>query len=417
MRAARLLAAGSAGLLLLAACGEDAPDAGSPVTAPPASAQPTAPATAAPTTPPSTAPPTTAAPSLADALPGRTFLSTAVEGFTLVEGTRIELRFDADQLGAHAGCNHLSGAWSADGDVLVVDSLVQTEMACEPSTLMDQDTWLAAVLTSRPTLALDGDTLTVTAEGATVTLVDAATADPDRPLEGTDWTVDSLVSGDVVSSVPAGVRTPTLRFQDGRLQVDTGCNRGGADYTLDGDTVTFGPLALTRMACTAEGAAQTEQHIATVLTGSAQVTIERRTLTLTNGTAGLVALAPDEGADGGGTGDAGGGLVGPAWRLESITTGDTTEPVPTLERWPTLTFDETTVSVDTGCNQGSGSYAVEGDRMTFGPITMTLRLCEDPAGSVETAILGVLGDAATFALGPDGALTLTSGDTTLRYTR
>ena len=49
--------------------------------------------------------------------------------------------------------------------MLVVAEMAMTEMACEPAALMDQDTWLAAVLTSRPTVALDGDTLTLTAEG------------------------------------------------------------------------------------------------------------------------------------------------------------------------------------------------------------------------------------------------------------
>jgi heat shock protein HslJ len=58
--------------------------------------------------------------------------------------------------------------------------MVPTMMACEPSALMDQETWLDAVLTSKPTVAVDGDTLTITADGATVTLVDKEVADPDR---------------------------------------------------------------------------------------------------------------------------------------------------------------------------------------------------------------------------------------------
>jgi heat shock protein HslJ len=413
MSAARLVAAGTAALLLLAACGEDAPDAGGTATAPPATAEPTP----APTEPPTTtAPPTTAAPVLADALPGRTFLSTEVEGFTLVEGTRIELTFDDGDLAARAGCNHLAGAWALDGDVLVVDGLAQTDMACEPSSLMDQDTWLAAVLTSRPSLALDGDTLTVSAEGATVRLVDREIADPDRPLEGTTWTIDTLVSGDtgVASSVPAGVRTPTLLLADGRVQVDTGCNRGGGDYTVDGDTVTLGPIATTRMACVDEGAAATERHILAVLAGTVQVAIEADRLTLTNGTDGLGARAEDATAGGAATGE---GLVGPTWRLESITTGGSTEALPALDRTPTLTFDETTVALDTGCNGGSGSYTVDGDTLAFGPIATTLRLCEDPAGTIETTIVAVLTGTTTFAIDDDGALTLTGGETTLRYVR
>ena len=99
--------------------------------------------------------------------------------------------------------------------MLVVPPMVRTMMACEPSALMDQETWLAAVLTSKPTVAVDGDTLTITAQGATVTLVDKEVADPDRPLEGTTWTAESLISEQAVSSIPAGVRPPTLTLDAG----------------------------------------------------------------------------------------------------------------------------------------------------------------------------------------------------------
>jgi len=144
--------------------------------------------------------------STADALRDKTFVSSAVEGFTLVPDTKITLTFDGDNLSAQGGCNTLGGTWSVEDDVLVVPPMVHTMMACEPSTLMDQETWLDAVLTSKPTVAVDGDTLTISAQGATVTLVDEDVTDPDRPLEGTTWTADSLISAQAVSSIPAGVR-------------------------------------------------------------------------------------------------------------------------------------------------------------------------------------------------------------------
>ena len=80
-----------------------------------------------------TAPATTAAPDLATALAGRTFLSTAVDGFTLVDGTQVTLTFDGANIGAAAGCNQLASTWTLEGDVLVVPPMAQTEMACEPA--------------------------------------------------------------------------------------------------------------------------------------------------------------------------------------------------------------------------------------------------------------------------------------------
>src|SRR5829696_3415891 len=168
MNPVRLGALGVVGAISFLACGDASPDPGAEA---PSTATTTAPAT---TTAAATAPATTAPADLGAALPGRTFVSTAVEGFTLVDGTQISLTFDTPALAANAGCNTLTGAWAVEGDVLATSGgLAQTEMACDPPALMDQDTWLSSVLTSRPTLTLDGDTLTITAQGATVTLVAA----------------------------------------------------------------------------------------------------------------------------------------------------------------------------------------------------------------------------------------------------
>ncbi|HEU4841352.1 MAG TPA: META domain-containing protein, partial [Ilumatobacteraceae bacterium] len=280
--------------VLATACGDDEPDEPAATDAPDASAASdvtTAPApTDAATTAPTTEATTTTTVDLAAGLLGHTFLSTSVEGFTLVPGTRITLTFDGDLVAASAGCNNLSSTWTLEGDVLVVPDMATTEMACEPSTLMDQDRWLAAVLTSRPTVTLTGPDLTLTAEGAVVTLTDREVADPDRPLEETVWTADSLVTGDAVSSLPAGVRPPTLVFADGSVQVDAGCNRGTGPAAVTAADVTFGPVATTRMACD-PASNQVEAHVLGVLQGTVPYTIEAGVLTLTNGDTGLMLRA------------------------------------------------------------------------------------------------------------------------------
>jgi heat shock protein HslJ len=262
-------------LLALAACGgDDEPAAG---TAPPVSA----PGTVAP------APSTTPAGDLAAELDGRTFLSTAVSGQTLVAGSQIRLDVDADHLGVSPGCNSAGGAWSLDGDVLVVGDMAMTEMACEPAALMDQDRWVVELLTSRPTLAVDEDTLTVTGGDVTITFTDREVADPDRPLEDTAWTLESIVTADSVSSVPAGTRTPTLAIAAGRLSVDTGCNTGGADVTVTAIDLTTAGIALTRMACADPAGQDVEAHIVAVLEGTATYSIEADVLTVMRGDQGL----------------------------------------------------------------------------------------------------------------------------------
>ncbi|OGO55746.1 MAG: hypothetical protein A2V85_02230 [Chloroflexi bacterium RBG_16_72_14] len=237
-------------------------------------------ATPAPSSPPASADPATG-------LDGRTFLSTGATGATLVPGSQVRIAFAGGNIAANAGCNSMSGSYTIVGDRLDVDLLAMTEMACEEP-LMAQDGWVAALLDGA-TITLDGDTLTLAKDGVALTLQDREVADPDRPLLGTRWVVDGLISGDAVSSVPQGV-TAALVFADGRVDVEAGCNTGSGTVRIDGATIVFGPIALTKMAC-GEAAMAVEQAVTTVLTGEAGYAIEAGSLTLTNGAAGLMLRA------------------------------------------------------------------------------------------------------------------------------
>lgn len=46
-----------------------------------------------------------------------------------------------------------------------------------------------------------------------------------------------------------GEHGPMLRFEAGRVSGKGGCNRFGGSYVLEGEHLTFSPLAATRMAC------------------------------------------------------------------------------------------------------------------------------------------------------------------------
>jgi heat shock protein HslJ len=163
-----------------------------------------------------------------EGLDGRTFLSTAIDGRALVAGSRVRLTFDGGSIGASAACNSMGGPYAVDGGVLRAPQLATTEMACDPA-LMAQDQWLASLLDGAA-ITLDGDTLTLAKDGVTVTLVDREVADPDRPLEGTSWVVEGLVSGESVSSIPVGVRA-SLTFSDGQVAVQV-CNTGSGPATV-----------------------------------------------------------------------------------------------------------------------------------------------------------------------------------------
>ncbi len=161
---------------------------------------------------------------------GRTFLSTAIvesgQPKALVEGTRIRLGFDEEgHVSAHAGCNHMGGSGRLDAGKLVVGDLATTEMGC-PGGLHQQDEWIADFLTSGPAMALSGDELTLTGATATITLLDREVADPDRQLVGTAWIIDTIITGDAVSSVPSDAPAVFSIDSSGAFQATTGCAGG-----------------------------------------------------------------------------------------------------------------------------------------------------------------------------------------------
>jgi heat shock protein HslJ len=222
-------------------------------------------------------------------LDGRTFLSTKVTqkgaDRPLVPGTSIRLTFGKDgQLGVSAGCNLMGGTWRIDGGTLRVDGGAMTEMGCDQPR-MQQDQWLARLL-GGAAINVAGDTLTLDDGTIRLTLLDREVASPDKPIEGTRWLLDGIVAGDAVSSVPAGV-TASIRFNGGQVEVRPGCNTGSGTAAVTADTLTFGPIMLTKMACE-PGAMSVEQAVVAALAGTVGYTIEADTLTIDAGRAGLI---------------------------------------------------------------------------------------------------------------------------------
>ncbi len=198
--------------------------------------------------------------SVAQAVTGRTFLSTGAHGHDLAPGSTIRIEFGKDgSVSASAGCNQMGGTARWDGAVLTIPNMAMTEMGCETA-LMDQEHWFGDLLTAGVTVALTGNELTLAANGVILDLLDRTVADPDRPLVGTDWVLDGIISGTgdsgSVSSIPGGIHA-TLRIDAERLSFFDGLNgcgttpEPGSRIEIDGNTVHVPDAP----ACTAKGCA------------------------------------------------------------------------------------------------------------------------------------------------------------------
>jgi heat shock protein HslJ len=101
------------------------------------------------------------------------------------------------------------------------------------------------------------------------------------------------------------------------------------------------------------------------------------------------------------------GLAQTSWTVASIA-GAATLP----EARPTMTFaQDGTMSGNGGCNQYSGPFRVDGDKISIGPVAATLMGCEGQRGAQESTFLAALQGATNWRHAENGDLVLTgAGD-------
>ncbi len=57
-----------------------------------------------------------------------------------------------------------------------------------------------------------------------------------------------------------------------------------------------------------------------------------------------------------------------------------------------------TLSGNAGCNDYTGSYTVDGEKLTIGPLAATKKACGPAETAVETAFMAVMGNVATYSV-------------------
>jgi heat shock protein HslJ len=222
---------------------------------------------------------------------GRSFISTAVSGTEIPGGGPLVLDFpEAGRIAATAGCNRMFGSVELTDGKLVAGQLASTLMACPPPR-DGADKWVSDLLSGSPQWSLEGDTLTLASGSTTVTLTDKKVVDPDRPVTGTRWVLTELVTADAVSTSAAlEAAAPTLTIgADGAVSGTTGCNSFTGTAQVGEGTISFGPLAVTEMACGGPELDEIQTQVLAVLSGQATVAVDGASMRITaaDGTSGL----------------------------------------------------------------------------------------------------------------------------------
>ncbi len=206
-------------------------------------------------------------------------------------------------------------------------------------------------------------------------------------LRNSAWVLSTI--GD--QPIDSGVRA-TLQFALVQASGNGGCNQFSTTYRTDGTTtLSFGPIASTRMACQDSGGAVETAYFA-ALERVTRFLLQDDLLTLTGeGDAPRITLARAAPAT----------VEGP-WTVLSANSGQ--GAVSSVPAGVTAAFSfqpDGLIEGNGGCNTFSGGYSVDGDSIAIGPLMSTRMACADPAGSFETQLLTALQAATTWAVSGD----------------
>lgn len=184
----------------------------------------------------------------------------------------------------------------------------------------------------------------------------------------------------------AGTRI-RLDFRATDLGASAGCNSIGGTWSVQGGKLVFEGGGMTEMGCDPERHAQ-DDWLADFLSSGPAIQLVGDELVLTSG-ATVLRLAdrrvvdPDR------------ALVGPTWVVVSlIGPGGDGGAVSSLPEGvvASLRFhDGGVVDVASGCNQGSGRWALDGTGLRFSDLVTTEMACVGDRGAVEAAVFTVLG--------------------------
>jgi heat shock protein HslJ len=105
---------------------------------------------------------------------GTSWTLTEIDGAAPAEGSVVTIQFADGAVNGSAGCNTYRGSYTLDGGQAEFSQMASTRMACLDEAVTAQENRYLELLQGTLTLAVDGDTLTITtADGAVLKFASA----------------------------------------------------------------------------------------------------------------------------------------------------------------------------------------------------------------------------------------------------
>lgn len=198
---------------------------------------------------------------------------------------------DGTQVSGTSACNSYGGEIVVEGGEVRFGDMMMTMMACEEPAMSIETAYHAALGRIRQA-TMDGDALVLVGDAVSLRFQPIPPV-PTADLVDTDWTLETIVTGDAASSVAPGDPATLILHGDGRLEGFTGCRGFGGTYVEASGEIMATELITDDRACLPPLDTQ-DGHVLTVLGDGFRATVEGDRLTLTSaGGNGLVYVAAE----------------------------------------------------------------------------------------------------------------------------
>jgi heat shock protein HslJ len=188
-------------------------------------------------------------------------------------GVESTITLQDGEAGGQGGCNMFFAPYTLDGDQLSFGPAGSTMMACEERAMAQEQTFLARLEQVASYQIVANQLHMANADGAVILAFEPQVQ---TPLTGTLWQATMVNNGqEAVVGIIEGTELTATFEEDGTVFGSGGCNNFSGGYTVDGDQIAIGPLAMTMMFCAEpEGVMEQEMAFGAALESAATFSIQ-----------------------------------------------------------------------------------------------------------------------------------------------
>jgi len=161
-----------------------------------------------------------------------------VSGVPIVDGGPITLSFNGEEIGGRAACNTYGGTATITGDSIEIPgegTFFMTEMGCQADIQASEAAFVSALF-EVASWSIDGTQLELAGQGVSL-VFDPVAEVPTAAVVGTDWVLDSLITGETATSV--GGEATLFLAEDGTVRGSTGCRELAGTWVIRGGEIFF----------------------------------------------------------------------------------------------------------------------------------------------------------------------------------